>query len=206
MLTKEKNAQMIAILKEELVPAMGCTEPISIAYAAAKARETLVEMPIRGRLEVSGNIVKNAKSVVVPHTGGMRGIKSAFAAGLAVGDADARLEVLSNVTAEDKEKIEQIRDEFPLEIVTPEDARIFDIGVTLISQNHTVFVRIADSHTNVVCIRKDGEIIFEKELADEGKKTDRSILNVEDIISFAKTVEIEALKEVLDRQIQYNMV
>ena len=91
MLTKEKYGQFVDILKEELVPAMGCTEPISIAYAAAKARATLGETPVCGKLEVSGNIVKNAKSVTVPHTGGMRGIKSAFAAGLAVGDADARL-------------------------------------------------------------------------------------------------------------------
>ena len=205
MLTKEKIEQYIAILREELVPAMGCTEPISIAYAAAKARATLGETPIRGRLEVSGNIVKNAKSVVVPHTGGLRGIKSAFSAGLAVGDADARLEVLSNVTEEEKQKIAVVRDSFPLEIVTPDDARIFDIGVTLISQNHTVFVRIADTHTNVVCIRKDGEILFEKPLADEGKKTDRSILNVEDILAFANAVNVEDVKEILERQIQYNM-
>ncbi len=205
MLTKEKYGQYVAILKEELVPAMGCTEPISIAYAAAKARATLGETPINGRLEVSGNIVKNAKSVVVPHTGGMRGIKSAFAAGLAVGDAEARLEVLSNVTEEDKAKIAIVRDEFPLEIVTPEEARIFDIGVTLCSANHTVYVRIADTHTNVVCVKKDDEIVFEKELANEGKKTDRTVLNVEDIVAFANEVNVEDVKETLERQIQYNM-
>jgi len=205
MLTKEKIEQYIAILGEELVPAMGCTEPISIAYAAAKARAVIEETPIRGRLEVSGNIVKNAKSVVVPHTGGLRGIKSAFAAGLAVGDAEARLEVLSNVTEAEKQGIATVRDSFPLEIITPEDARIFDIGVTLISANHTVFVRIADTHTNVVCIRKDGEILFEKPLADMGKKTDRSVLNVEDILAFANAVNVEDVKEVLERQIQYNM-
>jgi len=205
MLTKEKYEQFIAILKEELVPAMGCTEPIYIAYAAAKARATLGETPLKGKLEVSGNIVKNAKSVVVPHTGGMRGIKSAFAAGMAVGDADARLEVLSNVAGEDNEKIAAFRDSFPLEVVTPDDARIFDIGVTLFSKNHTVYVRIADTHTNVVCVQKDGVTLFQKELADEGKKTDRSVLNVEDIVAFANMVNVEDVKETLERQIQYNM-
>ncbi len=205
MLTREKYGQYISILQEELVPAMGCTEPISIAYAAAKARATLGEKSIGGKLEVSGNIVKNAKSVVVPHTGGMRGIKSAFAAGLAVGDENAYLEVLSNVTESDLEKIAFIRDQFPLEIVTPEDARVFDIGVTLFSENHNVFVRIADTHTNVVCVQKDGQTLFEKPLADEGKKTDRSVLNVEDILAFANTVNVEEVKGVLERQIQFNM-
>ncbi len=205
MLTKEKYGQYVSILQEELVPAMGCTEPISIAYAAAKARVTLGEPPISGRLEVSGNIVKNAKSVVVPHTGGMRGIKSAFAAGLAVGDADARLEVLSNVTCEDMEKIACVRDRFPLEIVTPEEMRIFDIGVTLCSEKHTVFVRIADTHTNVVCIQKDGETLFEKPLVNEGKKTDRKVLNVKDVLEFANTVDVDDVKETLERQIQFNM-
>ena len=100
MYTPEFERLYIDILKEELVPAMGCTEPISIAYAAAKARETLGEFPLRGKVEVSGNIVKNAKSVTVPHTGGMRGIKSALAAGLAAGDATAKLEVITHVTDE----------------------------------------------------------------------------------------------------------
>ena len=205
MLTKEKYAQYVDILKEELVPAMGCTEPISIAYAAAKARATLGESPIYGGLDVSGNIVKNAKSVTVPHTGGMRGIKSAFAAGLAVGDADARLEVLSNVTKEGIEEIKRVRDTFPLEVRTPDTARVFDIGVSLRSANHSVFVRIADSHTNVVTIIKDGETIFEKPLEEKNLKTDKSVLNVDDIVEFAKTVDVALVKETLDRQIEYNM-
>ena len=169
MLTKEIRCQYAEILKEELVPAMGCTEPISIAYAVAKARVTLGEFPLSARLEVSGNIVKNAKSVTVPHTCGMRGIAWACAAGLAAGDADAELEALSNVTDEQIREIARIKDTFAVEIVTPENARVFDIGVTLISQNHNVYVRIADTHTNVVHIQKDGVTVFEKPLADEGK-------------------------------------
>ena len=205
MLTQEKSRLYVEILKEELVPAMGCTEPISIAYATAKARATLKETPVRAKLEVSGNIVKNAKSVTVPHTGGMRGIKSAFAAGLAAGEEDAELEVLSNVTDEQLAEIIRIRDTFDMELITPETARIFDIGVTLFSENHTAYVRIADAHTNVVCVQYDGKTLFEKPLKDEGKRIDRSILSVEDILAFAETVDINEVEEILQRQISYNM-
>lgn len=205
MKSDEKFQKYIDILKEELVPAMGCTEPISIAYATAKARETLGEFPLSARLEVSGNIVKNAKSVIVPHTGGMRGIKSAFSAGLVAGEANAKLEVLSNVNANRLEEIQRIKDSFNVEIVTPETARIFDIGVTLYGEKHVSYVRIADAHTNVVCVKKDEEILFEKPLEKETKKTDRSILTVENIFRFADNVEIDRVKEILDRQISYNM-
>lgn len=205
MLTKEKIVQFADILREELVPAMGCTEPISIAYATAKARDTLGETPLRGELTVSGNILKNAKSVTVPHTGGLRGIKSAFSAGLVAGDSEARLEVLSCVKEEQFVEIAKVRDEFDLIMQTPEDARIFDIGVTLYGATHSAYVRIADAHTNVVCIRRDEETLFEKPLEKQGKKTDRSILNVEDIIAFADQVPMELVEDVLERQIGYNM-
>lgn len=205
MLTKEKITLFADILREELVPAMGCTEPISIAYATAKARDTLGETPIRGKLSVSGNILKNAKSVTVPHTGGLRGIKSAFSAGLVAGDGEARLEVLSCVQDEQLNEIARVRDEFDLQTYTPEDARVFDIGVTLYGKEHSAYVRIADSHTNVVCIRRDNEVLFEKPLEKQGKKTDRSILNVEDIIAFADCVPLDLVQDILDRQIAYNM-
>ena len=112
MLTKEIYAKYVKILKEELVPAMGCTEPISIAYATARARAVLNEKPISALVEVSGNIIKNAKSVTVPHTGGMRGIKSAFAAGLVAGDAGAALEVIAHVSEEQIKQIKKIKEEF----------------------------------------------------------------------------------------------
>jgi L-cysteine desulfidase len=205
MLTKEISQQYIRILKEELIPAMGCTEPISIAYAAAKARATLGETAVKGELSVSGNIVKNAKSVTVPHTGGLRGIASAFAAGLVAGRADAELEVLSEVDDKQVEEIKRVRDCFPLETRTPDDARTFDIGVTLYSQNHVSYVRIADTHTNIVCVKLDGKTLFEKPLEKQAQKTDRSILNVDDIYEFAQTVDVEEVRETLDRQIDYNM-
>ena len=205
MLTKEISQQYIRILKEELIPAMGCTEPISIAYAAAKARATLGETAVKGELSVSGNIVKNAKSVTVPRTGGLRGIASAFAAGLVAGRAEAELEVLSEVDDKQVAEIKRVRDSFPLETRTPDDARTFDIGVTLYSQNHVSYVRIADTHTNIVCVKLDGKTLFEKPLEKQAQKTDRSILNVDDIYEFAQTVDVEEVRETLDRQIDYNM-
>ncbi len=205
MITQEMRSQFIAILKEELVPAMGCTEPISIAYAAAKAVQTLGDKPVYAELQVSGNIVKNAKSVTVPHTGGLRGIRSAFIAGLVAGNADAQLEVLSSVTAEQIEQIKRVQETFAVEIVTPENARTFDIAVTLKSEKHQAYVRIADTHTNIVCIRKDGQTLFEKPLADMPKKTDRSALTVENIYAFAQTVDTAQVEEILERQIAYNM-
>lgn len=205
MLSQEKHTQFVNILKEELIPAMGCTEPISIAYAAAKARATLGETPVSATLEVSGNIVKNAKSVTVPHTGGLRGIKSAFAAGIVAGEADAELETLSHVTNERVEEIKQFRDTFDLQMLTPETARVFDIGVTLRSVHHTAYVRIADTHTNVVCVKLDEKTLFEKPLEAPAQKTDRNCLTVEDIITFADNVCIDDVRAVLDRQITYNM-
>ena len=204
MITKEQTDLYTRILKEELVPAMGCTEPISIAYAAAKARAVLGEEPISAKVSVSGNIVKNAKSVTVPHTGGMRGIKSAFIAGLVAGDADAELEVISKVSPEQIEVMKQVLDTFDVEVFTPADARIFDIGITLYSANHSAFVRICDTHTNVVLICKDGETLYENPPKDV-ERADRSSLTVESIIAYADSVAILDIKETLDRQISYNM-
>ncbi len=204
MLTKEKYVQYVKILKEELVPAMGCTEPIAIAYASAKARAILKEAPLSAKVEVSGNIVKNAKSVTVPHTGGMRGIKSAFIAGMVAGNADAELEVISKVTEEQIKEMERVKEEFPVEVSTPEDARIFDIAITLYSQNHTSYVRIADTHTNIVCVKYDGETLYENLPKDEDR-ADRSTLSVEDIVRFADEVDVADVADVLRRQIAYNM-
>lgn len=204
MLTKEIYDQYVKILKEELVPAMGCTEPISIAYATAKARAMLGETPLSAKVEVSGNIVKNAKSVTVPHTGGMRGIKSAFIAGLVAGNADTGLEVISSVSEEQIALIRQTKETFPVEIEMAENARIFDIAITLYSENHQVYLRIADTHTNIVQIIKDGKTLYENLPTDE-ERADRSSLSVENIVAFADQVEIADVKEILSRQISYNM-
>ena len=204
MLTQEIYSQYVKILKEELVPAMGCTEPISIAYAAAKARAVLGETPVSAKVAVSGNIVKNAKSVTVPHTGGMRGIISAFAAGLVAGDADAELEVIAHVTDEQIKEICKVKESFDVEVVTPDDARVFDIGITLYSQSHESYVRIVDTHTNIVSVKLDGKTLYEN-MPQEEDRADRSGLSVENIIEFADKVDVADVEEVLQRQIDYNM-
>ncbi len=204
MLTKEKYAQYVAILKEQLIPAMGCTEPISIAYATAKAKQVLGEEPVSALVEVSGNIVKNAKSVTVPHTQGQRGIKAAFAAGLVAGNADAVLEVIAHVSDEQVASIREVKDNFNVTVITPDNARVFDIAITLRSASHEAYVRIADTHTNIVSIKKDGETLFEN-LPTETKAVDKSGLTVEDIIAFADEVNVEDVSEILQRQIDYNM-
>ena len=204
MLCKEKYDTYVKLLKEELVPAMGCTEPISIAYAVAKTKSLLNEKPVRGILEVSANIVKNAKSVTVPNTGGMKGIKTAFCAGL-VGDADAKLQTLSKVSEEQIQLIKDYVAQFPLEIVVPDRCDVFDITVTLFSENHNAKLRIMRSHTNVVFMAKDNQTIFENTPALSLKSKEKTLLRVKDITDFANQVNIEDVKEVLDKQIEYNM-
>jgi len=205
MLTSENYLLYIELLKMELVPAMGCTEPISIAYASAMAKKILGCMPNRAELIVSANIVKNVKSVTVPHTGGMRGLKSAFAAGLVAGNPDIELEVLAHATNDDIQKMIEIKETLPIEISVPEDAHVFEVGVKLYSDEHYSFVRIVDKHTNIVHMSLDGNIIFEKELEIKRKKIDRNILNVIDIIEFANKVDLSLVKETIERQINFNM-
>ncbi len=202
-----RRTAYIQILKEELRPAMGCTEPIAIAYAAAKARAVLGARPDRLLAEVSGNIIKNVKSVVVPHTGGLRGIPAAAAAGAVAGDAEAELEVLSKVTPEQIAATSEFLNTVPIEVRHAETGHIFDIQITAFCGADSASVRIADYHTNVVSVRRNGQILLEKELTqqlDEGL-TDRSCLTVEGIVDFADSVDLADVREVLERQINYNM-
>ena len=204
MLTKELMQDYIRLLREELVPAMGCTEPISIAYAVAKAKAVLGEEPLSGTLAVSANIVKNAKSVTVPHTGGMKGLAAAVAAGL-LGNADGELEVLSGLTDEDVPTIRRLAESFPLEITVPEGCDIFDITVSLRSRAHTSCVRICRTHTNIVLCQRDGESITVAKSEEEQAEAPRVKLSVEDILEFANTVNVLDIKDVLTHQIEYNM-
>lgn len=200
----ELYQKYVNILKEELVPAMGCTEPIAISYAAAKAREVLGTRPEGGRLGVSGSIVKNAKSVTVPHTGGLRGLRAAFSAGILFGDASRELEVLSGIGEEDYPAVALYVKEFPLTVEVPEDSRVFDIRVNLWGGGHSAFVRIANGHTDIVRVERDGETLFSVYEGEEHRE-DRSVLNVEDIVAFADAVDLSEVRETLVRQIEYNM-
>ena len=200
-------SQYVQILKEELRPAMGCTEPIAIAYAAAKARSVLGGMPDRLLIEVSGNIIKNVKSVVVPHTGGLRGIPAAAAAGVVAGDAEAELEVLSKVTPEQIAAMAAFLERTPIEVCHANTGHIFDIMITAFRGADSAFARIVDYHTNLVTVRRNQETLLEKEITrkqDEGL-TDRTCLSVAGIVDFAESVDVEDVRAVLERQISYNM-
>lgn len=196
----------IKILEEELVPAMGCTEPIAIAYGAALAREILGEMPEKVIISASGNIIKNVKSVVVPNTGGLRGIPAAAAAGVAAGKAEKKLEVLADITPEEIEKISSYLKTGDFEVKTVESGCVFDIIVELQGNEHQSAVRIQGHHTNVVHVEKDGEILVDKAYTEgqERERTDRSLLCIEEIIRFADQVEIAKVEKVIQRQIDYN--
>ena len=199
--------KFVQILHEELRPAMGCTEPIAIAYAAAKARAVLGAVPERLLIEVSGNIIKNVKSVVVPHTGGLRGIPAAAAAGVVAGDADAELEVLSKVTAEQIAAMSVFLEQTPIEVRYAETEHIFDVMITAFRGEETAFTRSVDYHTNLVTVKRCGEVLLSKpitEQRDEGL-TDRCCLSIEGIADFAATVELDDVRDVLERQIAYNM-
>lgn len=204
--TDSKYMAYIDILKEELVPAMGCTEPIAIAFAGAKARSVLGALPDRVEITVSGNIIKNVKSVVVPNTGGLKGIESAAAAGITVGEADRVLEVLADVSEADKPKIKEFMETVPMSVKASSSEAIFDIDITLRKGDEYSRLRIKDYHTNVVLIEKNGEVMFEApelEISSQGL-TDRGLLTIKDIVDFADTVELDDVREVLERQIAYN--
>ena len=197
----------VQILKEELVPAMGCTEPISIVLAAAKAREALGMMPERCRVEVSGNIIKNVKAVTVPNTGGLKGIEASAAAGIIAGRAELELEVLSQVTQEEISAIRAFLDSAEIQVRPMLGDRVFFINVIVMAGDHSACCEIVDAHTNIVRIQRNEEILFKAD-ADSAvtgpEKTDRSILSVEEIVRFADCLDLQDVAELLDRQIRYN--
>ncbi len=204
---QSKMETYLDILREELVPAMGCTEPIAIAYAAALARDTLGAMPERTVLTVSGNIVKNVKSVVVPNTGGRKGMRSAVAAGLCFGKADRELEVISEAGPKELQAMDDWLATADISIREAQSELPFDLAVELFSGEESAYVHIVSHHTNVVCIRKNDEILREKpwSAAADTVPENRAELNVEDIVRFADTVPVERLRPILQRQIEFNM-
>ena len=196
----------VTILKEELVPAMGCTEPIAIAYAAAVARKTLGTKADRMEVEASGNIIKNVKSVFVPGTGGLRGIPAAAAAGMAAGNPDLELEVLSQVTPQDHALIQQYLEATPITVKLADSPFIFDITVRAWAGEAMALVRIVNYHTNIVRIELDGKVLKEVEAraaAEEGL-TDKSCLTVAGILEFVREADLQDVAETLERQIRFN--
>ena len=201
-----KYGAFINILREELVPAMGCTEPIALAYGAAKAREVLGAMPEKVVIGASGSIIKNVKSVIVPNTDHMKGIPAAAVAGIVGGDASKELEVIAHVTPEQIAGMRTFLETVPVSVEHVDNGLTFEIIVTLYKGEEYSKVRIVNYHTNIVLIEKNGEILMEKKVDGEGESglTDRSILNIADILDFAETVDVEDIRDILSRQIQYN--
>ena len=195
----------IKVLKEELIPAMGCTEPAALAFASAKARELLGKAPEKVLVEVSGNIIKNVKSVIVPNTGGLKGIKSAVAVGIVAGNSERNLEVITFVTNEQQNLIAEFLEKIPIEIKVADTERSLEIIVTLFADKSNVRLRIIDTHTNIVSIEKNGEFIFKAEEKPEfNNETDRTMLDIQEIIDFADNVIIDDVEEFIERQITFN--
>ena len=202
----KKYQQYLQILHEELIPAMGCTEPIAIAYGAARARKILGTEPERIVVDASGNLIKNVKSVVVPNTGGLKGIEVAAAVGAVAGKAEKELEVIASVTEEEQEALKNYLEGHEVVVNYLESDFPFDLVITMEAEGHTSKIRIAQYHTNIVLEEKDGEVLLSKDAkVEEEGLMDRSILNVKEILEFAETVVLDDVREVIGRQIEYNM-
>lgn len=196
----------VQILKEELVPAMGCTEPIALAYCASRCRDLLNDDIARVDIYVSGNIVKNVKSVIVPNTDGLKGIEASVCAGIVAGVSEKILEVISSVDQKQKENMRQFMKNIPMKIHSVESEYALDICVKLKGKIHDAKVRIAGYHTNIIYMEKDGEVTYQSGVvaSQESSLTDRSLLNVQDIYEFAQNVDIDDVKDILQRQIDCN--
>ncbi len=207
--TDKLYSDYLGILHEELMPAMGCTEPIAIAYAASMARKALGTLPERVLVEASDNIIKNVKSVVVPNTGNLKGIEAAAVAGIVAGDADKILEVISSVDIDEQKAIAEFIKSKEITVQSSNSGLIFDIIVTVYSTDSCASVQISHFHTNIVKITKNEKSILHNLPCDDdintSAKIDRGIMSVKDIIDFAESVEISDIKDVLQRQIDYNM-
>lgn len=218
MLTREDHNTYAQILREELTPAFGCTEPIALAYCAAKAREVLGEMPTKVEIEASGNIIKNVKSVIVPNTGGMKGISAAAAAGIVAGDSSACLEVIAKVTPEEQKKIAEYLEKVPFSVKAMENGDKLDIRVTVTAEGNSAVVRVSKHHTDIIYIAHNGEVLLNEQddcdcaeklakrqdAAASEQRADRSRLSVEGIVEYAKTADLDTVRDILNRQIEYN--
>lgn len=197
----------VRLLERELVPAMGCTEPIAVAYAAAVAARELGVRPETVDICVSANILKNVKGVIVPNTGGLHGLEAAAAAGIIAGEPERKLLVISKVTPQQQTKIAAYLKEGAFTVRESEAGALFDIFITLSGGGHQAACRIAEEHANIVHIQRDGETVYSRSLKNNGPETasDKAALSVERIVEFADTVHIPDVKAIFDRQITCNM-
>ena len=204
---KEIYSAYTEILKEELMAAMGCTEPIALAYAASIARRELNDLPDRVLVQTSGSIIKNVKSVIVPNTGHLKGIPAAVSAGIVAGNPDKELEVIADVSKEDIKNIEKFMQEKEIVVEHLDEGFIFDIVITLYKGEDYAKVHIINSHTNVVLVEHNHRILKSSDcLNDMPSDTAKyELLNMKDIWDYVNHVDLDDIKELLDRQIAYNM-
>ena len=196
----------VRLLEKELVPAMGCTEPIAVAYAAAIAKKELQALPEAVEICVSANIIKNVKSVVVPNTNGLTGLAAAAAAGIIAGDAEKELLVISEVSEAEQSRIADYLKQACFTIKESNENPLFDIKITLKSGSESAACRITGDHTNVVLIERNGEILYQKAAQHKDDILDgKELLSVENIVQFASELQIDDVKAVFDRQIACNM-
>lgn len=201
---RERYESYAAILREELVPALGCTEPIAIAYASALARKVLGREPERMDVACSGNIIKNVKSVIVPNSGGQYGVETAAILGVLHGDPDLGLEVLRTVTQEDQQRAAELKGRRFCTCSLIEGDENLHIIVTLRAGEDVAEVETRTTHTHVVRVTKNGVALFTQNDCEKSSRGDRGLLNTKDILQFADEVDLEDVAEVLERQIQYN--
>ena len=202
----EQYNQYIQILKEELLPAMGCTEPIAIAYLASYVRDLLKGQPDSVEVDVSGNLLKNVKSVVVPNTGRLKGIEAATAAGIVVGKTEKQLEVISMVAEEDKPKISEYLNNHSIKVGLADNGYIFDVIIRAKRGNDEAEARIVNYHTNIVYARLNDEVILNNAISEVREDVcDKECLNVKDIVEFANVLDIEDVRNIVEPQIDYNM-
>ena len=199
--------QFIAILQEELVPALGCTEPIAIAYAGAHARALLGEIPDRVCIKSSGNIIKNVKSVTVPNSGNMKGIPAAAAIGIIGGNPDKGLEVLADITEADIASTKEFLEKIPCKVSLLDTVASLHFIVEVFAGADSASVEIIHQHTNIVHTTKNGKDVlsvpFDPASANAAL-TDRSGLSVKKILEFADTIDLNRVRPILERQIDYN--
>ena len=195
----------VETLKRELVPALGCTEPIAIAYAAAKARDVLGEFPRHMDIRCSGNIVKNVKGVTVPNSGGLRGIDVAAVLGVVGGNADRELEVLEEIRPEHIEKTKELISQGYVDCTLQEDVENLYIVATVFSQEHKAEVTIVNRHTLITRIAVDDKVLFEEKPVENAAVNNHwEIWNIRNILDFANTVDLDRVRDVIKDQIVKN--
>lgn len=195
----------VQILHEELVPAMGCTEPIAVAYCAAKAKEALGAIPDRVQIKVSGNILKNVKSVVVPNTDGLMGVEASAAAGIIGGKPEKELEVIADITPSQKVRIKEYLKEATFSVAPTFGEELLEIIVKLEKDGHTATAHIKKGHANIVYLEKDGKVLMQKDDSQNASQgADRGLLNIKNILEFADMVDLEDIREPIQRQIECN--